>query len=149
VLAVQWPTARGILLDAHRQRCTFLEDAAGRLALADRVGVRCGRAEVLARTPELRGAADLVVARAFGAPAVTAECAVGFLAAGGRLVVSEPPEGTVGPDRWPPEALADLGLSPAVTLRAPGAGVAVMTALGPPDDRWPRGDGRPAKSPRW
>ena len=45
------------------------------------------RAEVAARQQNLRGGFDVVVARGFGSPAVTAECAVGFLMPGGRLVV--------------------------------------------------------------
>ena len=60
--------------------------------------------------PSLRAAFDLVVARSFGAPAVTAECAVGFLATGGHLAVSEPPEPEA--DRWPPEGLAAARVRP-------------------------------------
>jgi 16S rRNA (guanine527-N7)-methyltransferase len=150
VLALRWPRARGILLESQRQRCVFLEDAVTRLGVDARIEVRCGRAETLARAPELRGTLDLVVARSFGRPAVTAECAVGFLRAGGRLVVSEPPEGTTDLDtRWPAAALAVLGLGAAVPVRVGDAGAVVMAALGPPDDRWPRRDGRPTKSPRW
>ena len=65
---------------------------------AHRVEVVVGRAEVLARSAALRATFDLVVARSFGAPAVTAECAVGFLRPGGSLVVTEPPDST-RPDR--------------------------------------------------
>ncbi|MEX1007047.1 MAG: RsmG family class I SAM-dependent methyltransferase [Acidimicrobiia bacterium] len=150
VLAVQWTLARGVLLESQRRRCAFLETAVARLGLQARISVRCGRAEHLARDPELRGAVDLVVARSFGRPAVTAECAVGFLGAGGLLVVSEPPEGTADQGgRWPEEGLGELGLGPAVPVRAGSAGVVVMVAQGAPDNRWPRRDGRPAKSPRW
>lgn len=150
VLALRWPRARGILLESQRRRCAFLETAAARLGVNARIDVRCGRAESLARDGELRGALDLVVARSFGRPAVTAECAVGFLRAGGALVVSEPPKGTTDLEaRWPAAALATLGLGSAVPVRAGEAGAVVMIALGPPDDRWPRRDGRPAKSPRW
>ncbi|MCI4354384.1 MAG: class I SAM-dependent methyltransferase, partial [Thermoplasmata archaeon] len=92
VLAQRWPTARGTLLDAHGKRCSFLREALGDLSLEPRIGVVCGRAERLARDAALRGGFELVVARSFGAPAVTAECAVGFLLSGGRLVVTEPPE---------------------------------------------------------
>jgi 16S rRNA (guanine527-N7)-methyltransferase len=150
VLAIHWAEAHGVLLESRQRRCAFLERAVARLGLVERVTVRCGRAERLARDPELRGTTDLVVARSFGRPAVTAECAVGFLRGGGRLVVSEPPAGTtdVG-ERWPPEGLAQFGLGAAVPVRSNDAGAVVMTTQGPPDDRWPRREGRPTKSPRW
>jgi 16S rRNA (guanine527-N7)-methyltransferase len=150
VLALGWPDAQGILLESQHRRCEFLEAAVARLDLAGRVGVRGGRAEDLARVPELRGRVDLVVARAFGRPAVTAECGVGFLQAGGRLVVTEPPEGTERTsERWPEDALRLLGLGPASLIRSGGAGAAVLVALGEPADQWPRRVGRPAKSPLW
>mgnify|MGYP001337996822 CR=1 FL=1 len=34
---------------------------------------------------------DVVVARAFGPPSITAECAAGLVAPGGLSIVSEPP----------------------------------------------------------
>src|SRR6266508_923171 len=81
----------GVPLDAHRRAQAFLEEAIDRLGLAGRLRAVAGRAEELARDPELRSASDLVVARAFGPPPATAECGAGFLREGGRLVVSEPP----------------------------------------------------------
>jgi 16S rRNA (guanine527-N7)-methyltransferase len=150
VLALTWPDAHGYLLDARVRRCAFLEHAIDRLGLAERVRVCCGRAEELARVPELRGRLDLVVARSFGRPAVTAECAAGFLTAGGRLVVTEPPEGTSGElDRWPEGAVRELGYGPATNLRSGSTGAVELVALAEPDERWPRRVGRPAKSPLW
>src|SRR6266568_1151267 len=90
VLLAVWPRATGVLLDARRRRCSFLEGAVQELELADRAAVACSRAEELARDREFRGVFELVVARGFGAPATTAECAAGFLEEGGRLAVSEP-----------------------------------------------------------
>jgi 16S rRNA (guanine527-N7)-methyltransferase len=151
VLALFWPEARGVLLDAQQKRCRFLVEAVERLDLGERVDVRCGRAEDLARAPDLRGLTDVVVARAFGRPAVTAECAVGFLRAGGRLVVSEPPEAGAArlAERWPAKGLAGLGLSAPVEIRHGRAGAVVMALAEPVPDRWPRRVGRPAKSPLW
>jgi 16S rRNA (guanine527-N7)-methyltransferase len=147
VLALCWPDSTAALLDAQRRRCAFTTRAMLRLGLGDRVRVLCGRAEDLARDPVWRGRFDLVVARAFGPPAVTAECAVGFLRRGGRLVVSEPPG--EAPERWPTNRLRELGLSAAVLVRDGPTGAAIMTALGDPDERWPRRVGRPAKAPLW
>jgi 16S rRNA (guanine527-N7)-methyltransferase len=150
VLATLWDDAEAVLVDANRRRCASLDDATGRLGMTGRVSVRCERAEVLARQPGLRGSFGLVVARAFGKPAVTAECAVGFLEPAGRLVVSEPPEASAHePPRWPTSGLARLGLGPARAVRAEGVGAVVIPALGQPDERWPRAVGRPAKSPLW
>src|SRR5262245_41840332 len=91
VAAIEQPTSTGVLLDAGVRRCEFLEGAIVALGLEDRLSVVCGRAEDLARERGLRERFPLVLARGFGAPPVVAECAVGFLSAGGRLVVTEPP----------------------------------------------------------
>ena len=98
VLFDVWPEATGVLLDAQRRRCDFLAGAVSTLDLGARVAVECGRAEALARDERLRGSFDLVVARSFGPPAVTAECSVGFLRSAGSLVVTEPPDDGRGVD---------------------------------------------------
>lgn len=150
-LAEMWQQAEGTLLDAQRKRCAFLEAAVGRLDLSPRVTVVCGRAESLARLPEMRASFDLVVARSFGAPAVTAECAVGFLRRGGRLVVSEPPEGegqSVAP-RWPDAGLAQLGFSSPTRFRRGETSAAILELSAEVADRWPRRDGVPTKRPLW
>lgn len=152
VLATGWPESTGTLLDSGRRRCSLLEEAVATLGLDGRVSVRCGRAETLARDEGLRARFDLVVARSFGSPAVTAECAVGFLRVGGRLAVTEPPPDREDPARairWPADELATLGLGPARSLRSGSTGVAVMILETLPAERWPRADGRPAKSPLW
>ncbi|MGH9005022.1 MAG: RsmG family class I SAM-dependent methyltransferase, partial [Acidimicrobiia bacterium] len=106
VLAHELPALRIVLVDAAVRRCRFLREAIADVGLTGQVEVVEERAETAARHPTLRGAFDVVVARSFGAPALTAECAVGFLRLGGSLVVSEPPEAS---GRWPPEALDELG----------------------------------------
>jgi 16S rRNA (guanine527-N7)-methyltransferase len=148
ILLVRWPAATGVLLDARRRRCAFLEAAVSGLGLSDRASVACGRAEELARQRELRGTFDLVVARAFGSPARTAECAVGFLGAGGRLVVSEPP-GEPDAKRWPAAGLGELGLLGPELRRGEGAGIALFTAPEPARERWPRRAGVPGRRPLW
>jgi 16S rRNA (guanine527-N7)-methyltransferase len=147
-LLLIWPEATGTLLDSQRRRCQFLDEAVLELGVEDRARVACGRAEELARDPEHRGSYDLVVARGFGSPAVTAECGVGFLKPWGRLVVSEPPGG-VRPDRWPPDGLADLGLRGPERRGDEDARVAVLTVAAPVSERWPRRTGVPAKRPLW
>jgi 16S rRNA (guanine527-N7)-methyltransferase len=147
VLALRWRASRGELLDASTRRTAFLDAAVVRLGLADRVRVLQARAEVAAHEPGLRSAFDLVTARGFGPPAVTAECAVGFLRPGARLAVSEPPESRG--DRWPADGLARLGLGPAEVRHIGAATVAVMRLGESPDPRWPRRTGIPTKRPLW
>jgi 16S rRNA (guanine527-N7)-methyltransferase len=147
VLAQEWPHARAVLLESRGRRCAFLDAAIEQLELEGRVTVACGRAEDLARDPAFRASVDLVAARSFGRPAVTAECAVGFLRPGGRLLVAEPP-GAEG-DRWPPAGLTVLGLTGPEVARAGEVTAAALTLAGAVDDRWPRRPGIPAKRPLW
>lgn len=148
VLLNAWPSATGVLLDARGRRCRLLEDALRELDLLDRASVACGRAEDMAREAGFRGGFDLVVARGFGSPATTAECAVGFLAPGGRLAVSEPPVPPVI-DRWPAEKLATLGMGAPTVWSRGDATVAIMEHSSPVSDRWPRRDGEPTRRPLW
>jgi 16S rRNA (guanine527-N7)-methyltransferase len=145
VLAAALPRSRWTLLDAMRKRTAFLAVAVERLGLQDRVTVRTGRAEELARDPALRGRADAVVARGFAPPAVTAECGAPLLRHGGVLVVSEPPGGA---DRWPPAPLIDLGLVLDRQEAGPPALVRLRLVEAVPD-RFPRRTGVPAKRPLW
>jgi 16S rRNA (guanine527-N7)-methyltransferase len=149
VLLEEWPDARAVLVEAQHRRCDFLERAIANLDLDSRATVECGRSEQLARRPDLRSRFGLVVARSFGAPAVTAECAVGFLRVGGQLVVTEPPEEAASGDRWNPSGLAQLGFEPPVPVQAGETHAARLVLRRAPDDRWPRRDGVPAKRPLW
>lgn len=135
------PDLRVVLLDAMEKRTALLAEAVGAMDADGRVQVRTGRAEVLGRDPELRGVASAVTARSFGGPATTAECAAPLLAVGGRLVVSEPPDGG---DRWPAEGLEPLGLEPG---RSDVDGMKVLVQAQPCPDRFPRRNGLPAKRP--
>ncbi|MEX2294089.1 MAG: RsmG family class I SAM-dependent methyltransferase [Acidimicrobiales bacterium] len=141
VVAAARPDLEMVLVDAMAKRCSFLEAALADLDFPH-ARVVCGRAEVIGRS-ELRGAADAVLARGFGRPAVTAECAAPLLRVGGRLVVSEPPDRV---PRWPIEPLARLGLRP--EERTPDdPAIQVLTQVDPCPDDVPRRDGMPAKRP--
>lgn len=142
-LALAWPDSTWVLLDANRRRAAFLETAVGELDLGARVRVVTERAEAAAHDGTLRRAFDLVVARSFGPPAVTAECAAGFLRLRGHLLVSEPPEDE--PGRWPSEGLVGLGL---VDQGRQGS-VRVLAQEELVDKRFPRRIGVPAKRPLW
>lgn len=143
VIALRWPSARVLLLDAIQKRTRFLGAAVEALGLSRRVRVMTARAEAAGRDPGLRGAFELVTARSFGPPPVTAECGSPFLALGGRLVVSEPPEPA---DRWPALAIAELGLV-SEGRRVGDYSFAVLRQTAPCPDRYPRRTGVPAKRP--
>lgn len=96
------PDLTWILVDANLRRTTWL-----RTAVEGAAEVRTERAELTGRG-HLRGAVDVVLARSFAAPAVTAECAAPLLRVGGVMWVAEPP--SPSPSRWPAEGLATLGL---------------------------------------
>jgi 16S rRNA (guanine527-N7)-methyltransferase len=135
VLAGIWPESRWLLVDAARRRTQLLDQAVTQLGWGDRVTVAHARAEALGRSADHRARYDLVTARSFGPPAVTAECAAPLLALGGVLAVSEPPDPP--PGRWSSTGLAPLGLE----LLAPEPGLQRLVAVRPPDARFPRRPG--------
>lgn len=150
VLAAEvWTEARWTFLDAQARRVEFLQEAVDRLAIADRVEVIGERAELVGREPDHRGGYDAVVARSFGSPGITAECAAPLLRVGGHLVVSEPPDVDVS-TRWLEEPLGTLGFGPARRVEVSvGTEVhlAVLELVAPVPDRFPRRVGIPAKRP--
>ncbi len=145
VLADEFSRAEVLLVEVAVRRAEFLRWAVLELGWEGRVAVDHRRAEEVGRDPALRSGLDAVVARSFGPPAVTAECAAPLLRVGGRLVVSEPPDS--GADgRWPAEGLEEFGLGPARPWSGPAAYV-VMIQDSPCPDRFPRRVGVPAKRP--
>jgi 16S rRNA (guanine527-N7)-methyltransferase len=148
VLALAFRDARALLLDARARRTESLERSVEILGLGDRVEVHLGRAEEAGRDPALRGAFDLAVARGFGPPPATAEAAAPFLAVGGHLSVSEPPEERT--ERWPAAGLGLLGFAPVEFHRtADGAGFMVTRLVEACGERYPRRTGIPEKRPLW
>ena len=145
-VALAFPGSRMVLLDAMQRRCRFLEEAVSSLGLGASAEVRCGRAEVLARDPALRSGFDVVIARSFGPPGVTAECAVGFLRPlRGVLLVSEPPSQHAL--RWPSSGLSMLGLELGERRSTDVATVQLIRSVARVEDRYPRRTGVPAKRP--
>lgn len=124
------PELSGLLLDASAKRTAFLVWAAIEVGIADRVEVITDRAERGAHRPELRMQFDVAVCRGFGPPAVTIECAAGFVADGGRLLISEPPVRR----RWNNDILASIGLRHVATID----GVARFDRVGPTPQATPR-----------
>ena len=145
VLACTWPSSVWTLVEANRRRADFLGEATARLECSDRVQIVRERAEVVGRDPAHRGAYSLVVARGFGAPAVTAECAAPLLRCSGMLVVSEPPDGDGA--RWEATGLAVLGMVPEEVARTATGTYQPLRQASRCPDRYPRRVGVPAKRP--
>ncbi|MGI8685353.1 MAG: 16S rRNA (guanine(527)-N(7))-methyltransferase RsmG [Acidimicrobiales bacterium] len=145
VVAGAWPEATICLLDSNERRALFLARAAELLGMSERVIVGHARAEDAGRDGAWRGRADLVLARSFGPPAVTAECAAPLLRVQGRLIVSEPPGEPAG--RWPDERLALLGLRPAGRFEQAFSRFQVLRQDALCPDAYPRRVGMPAKRP--
>jgi len=137
VLADLDPDLAVVLVDARTNRTDFLRRAVGRLGWDERVTVVAARAEELGRSA-WRSQVPAVVARSFGSPAATAECAAPLLAVGGQLVVSEPPEPS--PNRWPAAGLALVGLQ--VDAVQP-SGLASFTQVEAAPERFPRRRAQP------
>ncbi len=149
VLAAEGGERRWTLVEANQRRCTFLVEAVATLDLGTRVEVVSERAEQVAREPRHRGRYGMVVARGFGRPAVTAECAAPLLAGGGLLLVSEPPEGGAEEhERWPAAGLDRMGLVLRTVTTGPPR-IAVLQQAGACPERFPRRVGIPAKRPLW
>lgn len=144
-LMLLWPRSRWVLLEASSRKAAFLKEALAVLDLVGRAEVELERAETAARS-KLRGVFDLVVARGFAGPAVTAECGSGFLRPGGRMIVAEPPGGA--PSRWDPAGLRQLGMVIGSAFHSPTACQVLLQEHACPD-RYPRRVGVPAKRPLW
>lgn len=104
------------LIERRGARADLLRRLVARLDLGLRVAVADGDAELLGRSAPLRGSADVVTARSFGSPEVTARVAHPYLVDAGLLVVSAPPPGD---DRWSavPDWTIATGLSGVLVLR--------------------------------
>lgn len=134
-----------VLLDSMVKRSGFLREVLAWPDAPKGGEVVVARAEEAARWPELDGQFDLVTARSFGHPAVTAECAARFLKIGGVLIVSEPPTER-SEERWKPSGLAQLGLA-ALGRTRHGAAFEVLVKERPTDRKYPRASGTPKKNP--
>jgi 16S rRNA (guanine527-N7)-methyltransferase len=144
LLATQWPTTPAVLLDAGQRRAAFLEEAIVTCGLAA-AEAHQGRAEEVGRAEGFRASFDLVVARSFGPPPVTAECAAPMLEQGGTLLVSGAPNGS-DEERWSVEGLARLGLGEGQLVLQPST-YRLFTQVELCPERYPRRVGIPAKRP--
>ena len=136
---------RAVFTDSMVKRAKFLEEVLAWDGAPDGGSVITGRVEEIAKVEELVEAFDLVTARSFGPPAVTAECGAQFLKIGGVMIVSEPPDDNVS-DRWDDKGLAALGLISEGRERHEAAYQVLKKVEGTPLE-YPRSVGTPRKRP--
>jgi 16S rRNA (guanine527-N7)-methyltransferase len=117
------PQTKWVLLDAQAKRVRFLQSVIAAWHEEHRVECVLGRAEELYWAGKT-GLVDIIVARGFGPPSVTAECASPLLQRGGVLVVSEPPASDGS--RWHGVDRAGLGLVYVGVERRRGFGYALL-----------------------
>lgn len=136
---------RAVFTDSMVKRAKFLEEVLAWDGAPVGGSVIEGRVEDIARDQSLVESFDLVTARSFGPPSVTAECGAQFLVIGGVMIVSEPPNDDVT-DRWDEKGLALLGLRSEGRERH-GAAYQVLTKVSPTPREYPRSVGTPRKRP--
>ncbi|MHB1446036.1 MAG: RsmG family class I SAM-dependent methyltransferase [Acidimicrobiales bacterium] len=144
VLLGLWTDSFAVLIEAAQRRAAFLVESLERLGWAQRSEVVEARAEEVGRDVTYRQRFELVTARSFGSPAVTAECGAPLLAVGGILVVSEPPS---APERWPDAALSQLGLGSGTSTEVGGYHFRILPQDDPCPERFPRRTGVPSRRP--
>jgi 16S rRNA (guanine527-N7)-methyltransferase len=149
VLGVRWTVSRGALVDSNRRRCAALREAILQVGIEDRIEVVEQRAEETGRSAEFRERFEVVTARSFAEPAVTAEMGAGLVTVGGVLVVSEPPDPASASRRWPADGLSGLGFAPAEPVERAEAHFVVVRKVTAVPARFPRSVGRPSKRPLW
>jgi 16S rRNA (guanine527-N7)-methyltransferase len=150
VLAIAWPQASWTLVDGTAKKIAAVGEFAAALGL-ENVATISGRAETLARAPDLRGAFDGVVSRALARLVVAVELSRGFVRPGGRIACVKGPrwreEVAEAEPALPGLAVAAVGCTP-ITDTARATVLVTMRAAGPVPDDVPRRDGVPAAKPR-
>ncbi len=157
-LKLVFPELELHLIESVGKKTAFLEHLAGALEL-DGVTVHTGRAEALAREPDLRDGFDLALVRGVARLSLLLEYALPFCRplagpgqAGGRTVALKH-GGLAGEIAEAQHALAELGGREAGVFPVTLAGltddrvVAAFEKVAPTPERYPRRVGIPAKRP--
>ena len=150
-LKIAFPGISMTLIDSKVKKTAFVEHVARALGLED-TRIYTGRAETLARSPELRESFDVVLARGVARLQVLAELTLGFCRIGGRVVarkgprVDEEVEGALGAIAAMGGVLAEVRDSSVADPRGSGK-IVVIEKARPTPGRYPRRPGIPAKRP--
>jgi len=147
-IKLAWPGVSLTLVEATAKKSAFLAAACDAPELAD-TAVLTGRAEDLARDPALRGAFDLVLARAVAPLPTLLELTLPFARVGGRLAT---PKGSrleaeiAASARALKELHAKLFIIP-LDLPGPPQQLVVAAKFAPTPEAYPRRPGTPRKDP--
>ena len=143
-LALRLPGIEFSLLEANARKCAFLMHVAATLQMTN-IRVLLGRAEELARQPELRERFDRAISRAVAQPPVLLELALPFVRTGGDLlaqVAELDPDSLAGVARL-------LGGSAPELQRGPGERgfLLAVDKVAPTPPEYPRRTGVPNRRP--
>ncbi|MDQ6691838.1 MAG: 16S rRNA (guanine(527)-N(7))-methyltransferase RsmG [Candidatus Dormibacteraeota bacterium] len=143
-LALGLPGIEFSLLEANARKCAFLMHVAATLQMPN-IRVLLGRAEQLARQPELRERFDRAISRAVAQPPVLLELALPFVRTGGDLlaqVAELDPDSLAGVARL-------LGGSAPKLKRGPGERdfLLAVDKVAPTPPEYPRRTGVPSRKP--
>ena len=151
-LRLAFPGVELHLVESVGKKAAFLEHVVGRLGL-DGVAVHLGRAENLARLPELRESFDLALVRGVARMSLLLEYALPFCRVGGLTVAHKHGGGLDEELAEADRALSELGgriagVHPvALEGLTDNRVVAAFEKAAPTPDRYPRRVGIPAKRP--
>ena len=150
-LKLAFPHLELHLIESVGKKTAFLEHICGALGL-DKVTIHTGRAETLAREPELRDGFDLALVRGVARLSLLLEYALPFCRVGGRAVAHK--HGGIESELAEAKnALAELGGREDGIFPVKLAGltdnrvVAAFDKVAPTPERYPRRVGIPAKRP--
>ncbi len=144
----QFPTHSITALDSMKKRTDFLYSVISKNpSIKDRLNVVNARAEIACHESQFQHFFDVVTARGFGSPQVTAECATRFLKVGGYLIVSGRPEDEEL--RWSNDGLAPLGLRFDSLKNFESAHAAVLYKFSLENPKYPRRAAAMKNSPLW
>jgi len=143
-LALKLPELGFSLVEANARKCAFLMHVAAALQMRN-IRVLLGRAEELARQPELRESFDRAISRAVAQPPVLLELALPFVRTGGDLIaqVAELDPGSL-------DGVARLlGGGPPQLRRGPGERdfLLAVDKVAPTPPEYPRRTGVPNRKP--
>jgi 16S rRNA (guanine527-N7)-methyltransferase len=86
VAALAWPGARVLLVERRGKKSRAIAACCAQVALTNTRSVACDGRELLRERPEVKGAADLVLARGVGTLEEVVRMAAPWVARGGRIV---------------------------------------------------------------
>lgn len=136
----------GVLIESNIRKASFLSCALQVMGAQNRAIVINDRVENVATNDAYREKLDAVIARSFAPPAITLECAIGFLNIGGILIVSEPSESSLQ-DRWPESGLYKFGCELNLVADKNNFRYVVVKKIYPTTNKFPRRVGVPWKRP--